>query len=113
MEEPKSTADFVRDMMKSRKEAIDTLLSVYTKLGRFSERLGNKMPSWCLTYTGMPIEEWYKQAVILPPSDCVAIRKQLKGPIDFYKYRDDRNRPYTAPRDISEVDEHIKNRSKS
>jgi hypothetical protein len=96
-----------KELMNSRKEAINTLLAVYTDLVRIAEKVGNNLPQWCLAYTNVSLEEWYRQAVILPPDDLKAVRKRLKGPLDFFRRRDERDKRIAAARDISEVDEHI------
>lgn len=96
-----------KELIESRKEGMNILLSVYTDLERISERIGNNLPQWCVAYTNITLEEWYRQAVILPPKDCARIRKKLKGPLDFFRLRDERDKRIAAARDISEVDEHI------
>jgi hypothetical protein len=96
-----------KELMDSRKEAINLMLAVYTDLVRIAEKVGNNLPQWCLAYTNVSLEEWYAQAVILPPDDLKRVRKRLKGPLDFFRRRDERDKRIAAARDISEVDEHI------
>lgn len=93
-------------LIEGDNEAMNIHLSVFTALERVSERVGNNLPQWCVVYTGRSLDEWYKKTIILPPDDYKRIRKRLKGPLDFWRRRAERDKRMAAAQDVSEVDGH-------
>jgi len=101
-------SDIGKELATIRTKAIDDFLSVYITIERISERVGfRELSKWLLTNTRVGLDEWYAQAIVLPPEDRKRIRGRLKKSVNWEKYRDDRAKRVMAAMDISEVDDHI------
>jgi hypothetical protein len=94
-----------KQIFTKRREAINEFIDIYTAIERISEKVSHRgLAKWLLTHTHVKLEDWYKQAVILPNEDRKRIRKRLKKALDHEKDRDDRVKRMAAQMDISEVE---------